>query len=122
MLEYFLLILTCQLAGEAFVTATGIPFPGPVVGMLIMFVFLLVRRSVPSKLGQVTRALLDNLSLLFVPAGVGVILHLKLLSEDLLPLTAAMVVSTLLTIAVTGMIMNSLNRQTTDSTSNSRGN
>lgn len=71
MLEYLTLILVCQLAGELVVTTIGAPLPGPVVGMVLLFLFLLLKGAVPEPLGQVSGALLNNLSLLFVPAGVG---------------------------------------------------
>ena len=111
MLEYLLLILLCQLVGEAIVTFAGIPFPGPVIGMLLLFGFLLVRGGIPTPLGTVANSLLNHLSLLFVPAGVGVILHLQLLAGDALPITASLVVSTLVTIAVTGLLMNGFRRR-----------
>ncbi len=110
MLEYFTLILACQLVGEFAVTSLDIPFPGPVMGMLLLFVYLLVNGSVPEPLSQIASTLLNNLSLLFVPAGVGVMVHLGILGADLLPLSAAMLVSTLLTIAVTGLAMNLLTK------------
>ena len=105
MLEYFTLILFCQLAGEFVVTTLNIPFPGPVMGMLLLFTFLVIRGSVPEPLSQVAGTLLNHLSLLFVPAGVGVMVHFGILGKDLLPLSVAMVASTLATIAVTGWVM-----------------
>jgi holin-like protein len=55
--------------------------------------------------------LLSNLSLLFVPAGVGVMTHAKLLGRELVPITVSLVVSTLLTIAVTALVMKWLARR-----------
>ena len=66
MLEYFTLILVCQLIGEFAVTTMDVPFPGPVVWMMLLFVFLSLKGTVPEQLGQVSSALLNNLSLLFV--------------------------------------------------------
>ncbi len=111
MLEYFTLILVCQLIGEFAVTVTGAPIPGPVVGMVLLFVFLLIKGRVPEPLAQVSSALLNNLSLLFVPAGVGVMLHFELLGEDAWPLSVALVASTALTVAVTALVMVLLNRR-----------
>ena len=105
MLEYLTLILVCQLAGELVVTTIGAPLPGPVVGMVLLFVFLLLKGAVPEPLGQVSGALLHNLSLLFVPAGVGVMAHLELLGSDVVPLSVALVLSTLMTVAVTALLM-----------------
>ena len=110
MLNAFTLILCCQLAGELMVTATGLPIPGPVCGMALMFAGLIVRGGVPEDLGKAADALLGNLSLLFIPAGVGVMLHLQLMSNEALPITLALVLSTLITIAVTALMMQWLGR------------
>jgi putative effector of murein hydrolase LrgA (UPF0299 family) len=80
--------------------------------MVLLFVFLLIKGAVPEQLGNVSNALLNNLSLLFVPAGVGVMAHVNLLGTDLWPLSVAMVTSTLLTVAVTALVMVFLNKHT----------
>lgn len=105
MLFYLTLIFCCQLVGELFIATTGLPVPGPVVGMAILFLGLLVRGSVPEDLGKVADTLISNLSLLFVPAGVGVMLHAGLIAAELVPISVALVLSTLLTIAATGACM-----------------
>jgi holin-like protein len=115
MLEYFTLILICQLIGEFTVTTMHLPFPGPVVGMVLLFVFLLLKGAVPEQLGHVSSALLNNLSLLFVPAGVGVMVHFELLGTDLWPLSVALIASTLLTVVVTALVMVFLNKRTAKS-------
>ena len=109
--EYFTLILVCQLVGEFFVTTMDMPFPGPVVGMVLLFLFLSLKREVPEQLGQISGALLNNLSLLFVPAGAGVMVHFELLGADAWPLSLALVASTLLTIAITALVMVLLNKR-----------
>ena len=110
MLAFLTLILCCQLAGELFVAAVDLPVPGPVVGMALLFAGLLVHGCVPEGLGKVGDALLQHLSLLFVPSGVGVLLHLPLISREAAPIAAALVVSTLLTVAVTAVCMDRLRR------------
>lgn len=108
MLEAVAVLLLCQLAGELIVIFMGWPLPGPVVGMLLLFLGLMWRGEVPDNLSRTAGELLGQLSLLFVPAGVGVMTHLALLGSQWLPLTASMIVSTLLTIAVTGLLMQHL--------------
>ena len=109
MLPAITIILLCQLAGEAIARAAGLPLPGPVLGMAFMFLLLLGRDRLPDKgrallppdaLESVGRTLLANLSLLFVPAGVGVIQRLDILSSYGPALLAALVVSTLLALLV----------------------
>ncbi len=110
MLTYLTLIFCCQLIGELLVSFTGLPVPGPVIGMLLLFAGLLLHGSLPEDLGRVADALITHLSLLFVPAGVGVMLHLKLLGDELLPISIALLASTLITIAISGRMMSWLNR------------
>ena len=120
MLEYLSLILACQLIGEFVVNATELPFPGPVAGMILLFLFLSIKGSVPDDLKQVTDSLLNSLSLLFVPAGVGVMAHFTLLGSDAIPLSIALIVSTVLTIVVTASVMTFVNKylQNSDSDAN----
>lgn len=110
MLSYITLLLGCQLAGEAVVRLVGLPIPGPVVGMVILFIGLVIRGGVPEGLDQVGRGLLVNLSLLFVPAGVGVMVHVDRIAREWLPISAALIVGTLVTIAVTGWAMSRLTK------------
>lgn len=110
MLNALTLILGCQLAGELLVTATGLPVPGPVCGMTLLFAGLVIKGGVPDEVAKLADALLSNLSLLFIPAGVGVMLHLQIMRTDLLPISIALAVSTLITIAITALMMQFLNR------------
>ena len=98
-------MLLCQLAGEVIARASDVPFPGPVIGMAILFIGLMMRGSVPEPLQQTTKSILDHLSLLFVPAGVGVMIYLPLIADEWLPIASAIVIGTLMTIAVTAWIM-----------------
>ncbi len=105
MVNALLALLGFQLAGEVIVRALGAPLPGPVLGMLLLFVALSVRGRVPEPLRRASQGLLGNLSLLFVPAGVGVIVHLQLLAADWWRLLIAIVASTLVTLLVTALVM-----------------
>jgi holin-like protein len=111
MLNALTLILCCQLAGELLATAAALPIPGPVCGMALLFAGLLIRGGIPDDLAKVGDALLGNLSLLFVPAGVGVMLHLGLIGAEILPISVALIGSTLITVAVTATLMQWLNRE-----------
>src|SRR5215211_5733539 len=80
MLAAFTLILVCQIAGEALVRGAGLPLPGPVIGMLLLF--LLMRLPLPPELNDAADVLLKYLALLFVPAGVGAVQHLNRLGSS----------------------------------------
>ncbi len=114
------LILLCQLAGEVMVRGLALPMPGPVVGMLILLLLLLARdRFALLAKGPLqgdgvegaSRGLLAHLSLLFIPAGVGVVQELDLLAEHgiaILLILAVSVVITLLVTVATFLIANRL--------------
>ena len=110
MLGTFTILLLCQLVGELIARLGHLPVPGPVLGMLLLFICLCIRGRVPDSMRETSGGLLRNLSLLFVPAGVGVMLHLPRLADEALPITASLVISTLLGIVVTGLIMSRLTR------------
>ena len=105
MLQALTLILVCQLAGEFLVAVIGLPVPGPVIGMLLLLVGLGLRGRVPDELDRVTGGLLDHLSLLFVPAGVGAMVHWVSIREQWVALAVALLLSTVLGLAATALTM-----------------
>ena len=111
MLGYLTLILLCQLIGEIVMRMTKVPVPGPVIGMVILFCWLVLRREMPSDLETVGGFLHRYLPLLFVPAGVGIVTNLDLLRRSWAPLAGTILLGTVLTIGVTGAIMQFVNRR-----------
>lgn len=110
MIEAGILLLLCQLAGESIVRAVEIPVPGPVLGTVLMLAFLILRRRVPDSLDRTSHDLLANFSLLFVPAGAGIILHVQRLEAEAVALLTALIVSTALTIAVAALVFVGVDR------------
>jgi holin-like protein len=70
-----LILLVFQLIGEVLAQLFALPVPGPVIGMALLFVALALRGGPSVELRDTAQNLLQHLSLLFVPAGVGVMLH-----------------------------------------------
>lgn len=105
MIRFFTLLLLCQLAGETIVVAFRLPIPGPVVGMVILFAGLAAKRGLPDELRDLSAGILRHLSVLFVPAGVGVMLHAGKLEGEWLAVSAALVASAVATLVVTGLVM-----------------
>jgi holin-like protein len=103
-------LLVFQCIGEVLVRATGAPVPGPVVGMVLLFALLRWRggRGEPAGLAVAADGLLKHLSLLFVPAGVGVMLHASRLADEWLAIAVALVASTVAAIAATALTMRAL--------------
>ncbi len=98
------LLLVCQLAGELLARLTGMPVPGPVLGFLLLVAGLLARGRTPKALEDTALGLLQHLSLLFVPAGVGVMIHLARIEAEWPAILIALLVSTLLTLGVTAVV------------------
>ena len=111
MVRGFALLLSLQMAGELLSAGLNLPLPGSVIGMILMLITL---RTGLIKLAWVTEAaelLLKNLSMLFVPAGVGVMVYFDLIEQQWLLLTVATIASTLAVLAVTGLTARALTRK-----------
>jgi len=104
-------LLGCQFIGELLVRALSVPVPGPVMGMVVLLIGLMIRGRVPGALRLAGEGLLRYLTLLFVPAGVGIMVHFGLIGADIWVLLVTLVVSTALTIAVTAKVLDSLARR-----------
>ncbi len=98
-------LLVFQLLGEVLVRLMGLPVPGPVIGLLFLLIFLLWRKwrklSEPESLLSTSSMLLTHLSLLFVPAGVGIITHIDRIKTQWLSISVALVFASFITLFVT---------------------
>lgn len=104
MLGALSILLVCQLVGEVLARGLALPLPGPVLGMVLLLVALGLRGGVHAALQETAQGLLRHLSLLFVPAGVGMMLHLARVRAEWLAILAALLVSALLTLIVTAFV------------------
>ncbi len=103
-------LLMLQAVGELLARSWHLPVPGPVVGMVLLAA-LLSWPPLRAPLEAAASALLQHLSLLFVPVGVGVMTHLGLLQAHGLRLLLVVVVSTWVGLAVTALVLRRLLRQ-----------
>ena len=112
MLESIFIIFLFQLIGEATQKYFALPVPGPVIGLVLMLVCLLWTRrtDIPlvadcrNRLVTTSQHLLGYLSLLFVPIGVGVIMHLQLLEAQLAKIIGVIIIGTISTMAITALM------------------
>jgi holin-like protein len=105
------LILCCYLLGEVIVIALYLPISGAIAGFILMLFGLLIHGGIPENLEKVAGVFTANLSLFFVPAGVGVIVHMGLIGNDWLLISIALLFSTMAAIAVNGLLMTWFNRR-----------
>lgn len=112
MIPALLAILCCQLAGEALARSLDLPLPGPVLGLMLLLAGFAALPRLVAVVRPLAQGILGNLSLLFVPAGVGVVGHLDTLAAAGLPILLALVGSTVLAIAVGALVFAAVARAT----------
>lgn len=109
MIQAFAVLLVCQLVGEGIAHALALPVPGPVIGLLLLALALIIGRRLglvqsgglgETPLGQAADGLLRHLSLLFVPAGVGIVQQGHTILGNGPAIVVALVGSTVLTLIV----------------------
>ncbi|NYG58820.1 holin-like protein [Nocardioides daedukensis] len=106
MLNGMMWLLGCQLVGEVISRGLDLPVPGPVLGMVLLFIVLQVRRPpADANVLRTSDALLRHLQLLFIPAGVGVVTYLAVLRDDALPIVGGLFLSWLLGLVTVGWLV-----------------
>jgi holin-like protein len=105
MLEALATLLVFQTVGEALSYLLRLPVPGPVIGMALLLGLLVIQPASIDRLRPTSLELLKHLSLLFVPAGVGVMLHVARIGNEWLPIVVSLLVSTALAIVVTALVV-----------------
>jgi putative effector of murein hydrolase LrgA (UPF0299 family) len=110
MLRAFATLLVFQCLGEVASFALRLPVPGPVLGMLCFLLYLAIAPGAAAALRDSVIGLLGHLSLLFVPAGVGVMLHARRLADEGFAIAVALVASTALSIIVTALVVDRTRR------------
>jgi holin-like protein len=116
MLNSIFVILFFQLVGEFIQKFLELSVPGPVIGLFLLLIILLMSKKnyykipINFQINLINSAenLLNYLPLLFIPVGVGVVMHLSLLEDNLLPVMLVIIIGTLLTLAVTAFVMDKL--------------
>ena len=98
-------LLVFQTIGEGLTYALSLPVPGPVIGMILLFIFLSIKRDAAKELAPVSLALLKHFSLLFVPAGVGIMVHAQRVAAEWLPIAVALIASSVVSIVVTAAVV-----------------
>lgn len=105
MLSSIAIILGYQVVGELISRLFGLPVPGPVIGMVLMLLSFLVKDNLINRVRPSAGVLLANLSLLFVPAGVGIMRHGQRFLNEGVAIMIALVVSTVIAMIVTAYVI-----------------
>lgn len=111
MIQAFAVLLVLQLVGELLVQSLGLPLPGPLIGMLLLFGLLVWRGGVPEPLRKLGEVLLQNMMLLFIPAVAGVMMLFDRVAQEWLPFFVACIGGAAITLAVTALVLQALLRR-----------
>lgn len=119
MLRSIFVIFFFQLLGEFLKKFFEMRIPGPVIGLILLLVTLIflkkfkktVINNLKADVINTSNYILSYLSLLFVPIGVGVVMHLSYLENNLFRVLIIVFISTILTIAGTAFLMEKINRK-----------
>lgn len=106
-----LVLLLFQLAGECVVHFFDLIIPGPVLGMIFLLSAFMIKNGIHADVQATANNLIKHIALLFVPAGVGVVLYLDLIIEEWAVILLASMGSTVLTLALVFAVFATLSRQ-----------
>ncbi len=105
MIRGLAILLIFQSLGEVLSRVIGNIMPGPVIGLVMLWIFLSARKQIPVSLSTAADAMLANLSIFFIPAAVGVMIYASALLESGVTWILAIVVSTVASIATTALVL-----------------
>ncbi len=111
MLSTLALLFLFQFLGELLQRASGMPIPGPVLGMVGLLLFLIVRGRVEESWAIHSGHILRHLGLFYIPAGAGLMLYADVLAQQGLAILASLVLGTMLAFAFTAKLMQVLVRR-----------
>ena len=111
MLKSLFIIFLFQLIGEAIQKFFEINIPGPVIGLILLLLFFIFflksssSKKIKKQISETSHQIINYLSLLFVPIGVGVVMHINYLGDNLFKILAIIIIGTLSTLVFTAFVM-----------------
>ena len=119
MLKSIFIIFLFQLIGESIQKYFELTIPGPVIGLILLLIsFILLKNSknifvnkAKNEIVSTATHISNYLSLLFVPIGVGVVMHLSYLEKNYIEVLGVIFFSTILTIGFTALVMETINNR-----------
>ena len=107
-----LIIFGIYLLGEFISKLFDIPIPGNVLGLIILLILLCTNIIKPSQIENISNFLLDHLAFFFIPAGVQLMSSFGLIKDSWAKLLIICVISTIVVIACTGLIVQTIFKKT----------
>ena len=112
MLKSLFIIFFYQLLGEAIQKIFEINIPGPVIGLILLLLSFIIfskklthSKKIIKEISVTSNQIINYLSLLFVPIGVGVVMHINYLGDNLFKIFSIIIIATLATLVFTAFVM-----------------
>lgn len=105
------ILLALQWLSTEVIAFLGIPFPPPLLGMLILTALLCTGVIKENYIEDICTALIDKMALLFLPAGVSMILYLDVIKAELLPISLTVILSSVIILCSTALVLEMLLRK-----------
>lgn len=97
-------ILLCYYAGMFISTSLNLPVPGTLVGLVLLLLILFLFSGLDKLVTIAAAPLLKHMSVLFVPAVLGVSLYWHDIQQNGLAIAIAIVVSTAISLGIAGKL------------------
>lgn len=111
LLQGLSILLALQWLSTEVIAFLGIPFPPPLLGMLILTALLCTGVIKENYIEDICTALIDKMALLFLPAGVSMILYLDVIKAELLPISLTVILSSVIILCSTALVLEMLLRK-----------
>ena len=111
LLQGLAILLALQWFSTEVIALLGIPFPPPLLGMLILTALLCTGVIKENYIEDICTALIDKMALLFLPAGVSMILYLDVIKAELLPISLTVLISSVIILCSTALVLEMLLRK-----------
>ena len=111
LLQGLAILLALQWLSTEVIAFLGIPFPSPLLGMLILTALLCTGVIKENYIEDICTALIDKMALLFLPAGVSMILYLDVIKAELLPISLTVILSSIIILCSTALVLEMLLRK-----------
>lgn len=108
MLKGIITLLVFQFLGESIVKLFSILIPGPVIGMILLLIFLMIRKSSFSSLNTAVFIHLKYLPLIFIPTAMGIITQFDIIEKEIWAILISLVIGTILALAFSAKMMDYL--------------
>lgn len=103
LLRQFLIVLIICFTGEVLNKVVHIPLPGSIIGMILLFVFLMTGLIKLDMINEICKFLMDHLAFFFIPSGVGLLAYMRVIGGNFAPILIICFVTTILVMVVTGL-------------------